>query len=83
MGVALEANGAIVEDACWLWPENNARHINLAELDATLKRVNLALQWQARVLHIIADSVCTHRWITETLTEKARPITKASSEMLI
>ena len=37
MGVALEANGAIVEDACWLRLENDTRHINLAELDATLK----------------------------------------------
>ena len=61
MGVALEVNGAIMEDACWLQLENDARHINLAELDATLKGVNLALQWQARVFHIITDSVCTHR----------------------
>ena len=33
MGVALEANGAIVEDACWLQPKNDARHINLGEPD--------------------------------------------------
>ena len=57
MGVALEANSAVMEDACWLQPENDAKHINLAELDTTLKRVNLALQWQARVLHIVTLSV--------------------------
>ena len=68
---------------CWLRPENDARHINLAELDVTLKRVNLALQWQARMLHIVTDSVCTHRWITDTLIGQARLTTKASSEMLI
>ena len=32
---------------------------NLAELYTTLKGVNLALQWQARVLHIVMDCVRT------------------------
>ena len=44
VGVALENNGSIIEDACWLWPENDMLHINLAELDVTLKGINLALQ---------------------------------------
>ena len=70
MGVAFEVNGGIMEDACWLQPENDARHINLAELDTTLKGVNLALQRQAKLLHIITDSVCTHWWITDALTGK-------------
>ena len=61
MGVAIEANIAIVEDACWLRLENDARHIYLAGLDANLKGVKLALQWQTRVLHIIIDSVYMHR----------------------
>ena len=45
--------------------------INLAELDTTLKVGNLALQWEARVLHIVTDSVCMHQWITDGLTRKA------------
>ena len=83
MKVALGVNGAIIEDDCWLWPENDARHINLAELDAILKGINLALQWQARVLHIDTDSVYTHQWITFALTRKTWLTTKASSEMLM
>ena len=83
MGVPLEANSALTENACWLWPKNDARHINLAELDVTLKGVNLALQWQANVLYIVTDSVCTHRCITDALTRKAWLITKVSSVMLI
>ena len=39
VGAALEANGAILGDTCWLWMENDARHINLAELDATLREL--------------------------------------------
>lgn len=83
LGVALAVDGRIIEDACWLRPENDAKHINLAELDATLKGVNLALQWQARILHIITDSTCVHRWMTNALNGKARLTTKASAEMLI
>ena len=83
LGVALAVDEFIVEDACWLWPENDSRHINLAELDATLKGVNLVLQWQARVLHIVMDSVCVHWWVTDVLSGKAWLTTRASSEMLI
>ena len=83
LGAAFAVNEFIIEDACWLRPENDSRHINLAKLDATLKGVNLVLQWQARVLHIVTDSVCMHQWITDALSGKARLTTKASSEMLI
>ena len=83
LGVALAVDEFIIEDVCWLRPENDSRHINLAELDATLKGINLAFQWQARVPHIIMDSVCMHRWITDALSRKAQLTTKASREMLI
>ena len=82
-GVALEASGTVVEDACWLRPTNDSRHINLAELDAALKGVNLALQWEATTLHLVTDSACVHRWISDTLTGKARVNTRAAGEMLI
>ena len=42
-GMALETNGTVIEDACWLHPINNTQHINLAELDTALKGTNLAL----------------------------------------
>ena len=83
MGAALEDKGSIIEDACWLQPENDTRHINLAELDATLKRINQAHQWQAAVLSIITDSACTQRWISDAQTGRVRLTTKASSEILI
>ena len=59
-GVALEMNGMVIEDACWLCPINDAQHINLAELDAALKGINLALQWEVTVLHLVTDSACVH-----------------------
>ena len=55
--VVLERHGDILEDVYWLHPTNNALHINSAELDATMKGLNLALQWQARIVHLHTDSV--------------------------
>ena len=82
-GVALETNGTVIEDACWLCPINDAQHINLAELDAALKGTNLALQWEATVLHLVTDLACVHQWISDTLTGKARVNTKAAGKMLV
>ena len=82
-GVALETNGTVIEDACWLRPINDTQHINLAELDVALKGTNLALQWEATELHLVADSACVHRWISDTLTGKAHVNTRAAGEMLV
>lgn len=37
-GVALEVNEGIVQDACWLRPEEDAKQINLVEFDAIIKK---------------------------------------------
>ena len=83
IGVLLEKDGAAVEDACLLRPTNDAAHINLAELNAVMKGVNLALQCKVRKLRIHTDSLCVYHWIWDTPAGKARARTKAASEMLI
>ena len=83
IGVLLEKNGVVTEDAGWLRPMNHAAHINLAELDGVLKGINLALQWGVKVLHVRTDSLCMYHWVSDTLLGKARVRTKAASEMLI
>ena len=80
--VALGANENI-KDACWLHPTNNAKHINLAELEVALKGVKQALWWQATVLNLVTNSACMHWWISDTLTRKVRMNTKAVGEMLV
>ena len=69
--VALERHETVLGNACWLRPENDTQHINIVELDAVLKGVNLALQWQSMVLHIKTDSVCVYHWVLDTLTGRA------------
>ena len=82
-GVSLVYDGAVVEDACWLRPEKDSQHINLAELGAIIKGINLAILWKTTTMHLFTDSACVHKWISDTLTGKARVRTKAASEMLI
>ena len=81
-GASVEVGGHIIEDASWLRPENSS-HINIAELDALIKGVNLALCWGLEELHLKTDSLTVYHWISDALSRKARLKTKAVSEMLI
>ncbi|XP_064106974.1 uncharacterized protein LOC135215948 [Macrobrachium nipponense] len=82
LGVAAEVNGSIVEDASWLWKDDSC-HINMAELDAVIKGLNLALAWKIQKVELMTDSSTVHRWISDGLLGKSRLKTKAASEMLI
>ena len=46
-GVALERKKQIIEDGAWLQKADDGTHINLAELKAVIKGVNLAMKWGA------------------------------------
>ena len=81
--MSLVYDGAIIEDVCWLCPEKDSQHINLVELDAIIKGINLAILWKTTTVHLFTDSACVYKWISDTLTAKARVKTKAASEMLI
>lgn len=81
-GALVEVEGCVIEDGCWLRPEDGM-HINLAELDALLKGINMALVWNMKVIHIKTDSSTVFHWISDALSGKSRLKTKAPSEMLI
>uniref|UniRef100_A0A5S6R0A2 Integrase catalytic domain-containing protein n=1 Tax=Trichuris muris TaxID=70415 RepID=A0A5S6R0A2_TRIMR len=82
LGVALEVGGAIVEDASWL-RRDDAQHINMAELDAVIRGLNLAIAWKMTIIELMTDSSTVYRWIADGLTGKSRLRTKAAGEMLI
>ena len=42
-GVALEIAGVKVEDRSWLREQGDKRHINVAEPDAVIKGLNMAI----------------------------------------
>ena len=83
LGIVIEVEGHVVEDASWLRSEDSSSLINMAELDAVIKGVNAALAWKLKTLHVRTDSLTVYHWILNALSGKVRLKTKASSEMLI
>ena len=82
LGVAIEVDGEVVEDVYWLRPSDGT-HINMAELDAALKGVNMVIFWGAAKVRLMTDSRTVFHWIADLLGGKARLKTKAASETRI
>lgn len=57
LGVVIEIDHEIVEDAAWLRSKADTAHINRVELDAVIKGLNLAIKWGNREIAIMCDSV--------------------------
>ena len=83
LGIALEIKGSVVEDSAWLRKTSDCAHINVAELDAVLKGMNLALKWGLRVIEVMTDSVTVMSWLRSVLTGNRRVRTHGAAEMLI
>lgn len=82
-GVLLEIDGVTVEDAAWLRKSDDFHHINVAELNAVLKGVNLGVKWGLKEILILTDSVTVGRWIDLTLSEERRIKTSGAAEILV
>ncbi|KHJ41639.1 hypothetical protein D918_08286 [Trichuris suis] len=82
LSVALEVGGSVIEDGTWLRPDE-ARHINMAELDAVIKGLNLALSWEMKEIELMTDSATVHQWIEDGLSGRTRLQTKAANEILV
>ncbi|XP_029643257.1 uncharacterized protein LOC115217646 [Octopus sinensis] len=83
IGVVLEVGGVTVEDAAWLRKMDDCSHINVAELEAVLKGVNLALKWGLHTIEIRTDSATVLGWATAVITDERRVRTKGAAEMLV
>ncbi len=83
VGVALEIDGNVVEDATWLRKQDDPTHINLAELEAVLRGLNLALAWDIAQLEIITDSATVHSWVTSLLNGDRPLRVKGLGEALV
>ena len=82
--VVKDPAGSVLEDACWLRSERErSSHINMAELDAAVKGINLAILWGAKEVALRTDSATVFNWIRDALSGRARLRSKAQGEMLI
>ncbi len=67
LGACLEVEGEIVEDAAWLRKKEDAHHINISELEAVVKGINMALSWNVRKLTIRSDSATVASWLRSAI----------------
>ncbi|XP_065657970.1 uncharacterized protein LOC136082493 [Hydra vulgaris] len=83
MGALIQVGETTVEDATWLRKETSDIHINMAELDAVIRGMNMALMWKLKKVTVFTDSVTVFHWVSDALTGKSRLRSKATGEMLI
>ena len=83
IGVRLEIDGEIVEDAAWLRPESDSAHINRAELDAVIRGINLALRWGPREIRVLSDSATVCGWMKSLIQKSHNVRTRSLGEILI
>ena len=83
LGVRLDVDGVVVEDGSWLRKADDSSHINVAELEAAMKGVNLALKWGAKRLEIMTDSATTFGWISSVIRDTKCPKVSGLCEMLV
>ena len=76
--------GDVLEDACWLRSQRDSvSHINMSELDAAIKGLNLAVAWGVRTVTLCTDSAAVASWIRDAVSGRARLRSKARGELLI
>ncbi|KAI0983140.1 hypothetical protein GJ496_005970 [Pomphorhynchus laevis] len=63
VGVVVELNGNVIEDASWLRKMDDDTHINLAELEAVIKGVNIAISNKFSKIKILTDSSSVRAWV--------------------
>ena len=83
LGVVIEIGGAVVEDASSLRPKDDVNHINVAELDAVLKGINLGYSWGLDEMKIMTDSATVAGWIQSVLSDSRRIRVHGISEVLV
>ena len=83
MGAVLEVGGVEVEDASWMRKKDDYSHINVAELEAVLKGINLCAKWHLKRVEVVTDSATVYGWLRLTLTEEKKVKTKGAAEVLV
>lgn len=83
MGVAIQVDDVVVEDATWLRKKSDHLHINVSELEAVGRGINLAISWGFKTFTIATDSRTVLSWLDNTIEGYDRVRTKSAAQMLI
>ena len=82
-GVLLEIDGVVAEDGTWMLKKIDYNHINVAELEAVMKGINLCVNWGLKNIIVKTDSATVEGWLKTTLSEERRVKTKGAAEILV
>jgi len=83
LGVVITIDDVVVEDAAWLRKTGDSSHINLSELDAAIRGINMAIRWGWKKFTLKTDSATVKSWLNAALHDTHNVRTHALSEMLI
>lgn len=76
-------NNTVVVDTAWLRKKDYYNHINVTELEAVLKGINLALKWGLQTIELKTDSSTVNGWMKAVRSEDKRVRTKGVGEMIV
>ena len=82
-GVVVEINGIVAEDGTWMRKKDDYNHINVAELEAVLKGINMCVNWGLKDIVVHTDSATVQGWLKITMTGERRVKTKGAAEILV
>ena len=71
-GALIEVNGSVLEDRAWLRKVDDKKHINVAELEAVIRGLQLATDWSARNVTLKTDSKTVYGWLQAVLKNTNR-----------
>ena len=83
IGVVLEEAGAVVEDGCWMRPESENHHINVAELEAIIKGLSVCVSYKLQSVKVMTDSKSVFGWVKSMLTNTCRVKVSGLNEALV
>ena len=83
VGTSIEIGGTVVEDATWLRKTDDAMHINVSELEAVVKGINLAIKWNMSDMEVMTDSVTVYNWVNSIIKDSHRAKVSGLSEMIV
>ena len=82
-GAVLEIDGRTVEDCSWLRKPEDARHINVVELDSAVEGISLAAEWDIREFDLKTNSKTVAGWLQQVVSNSRRVKTGGIHELLV
>lgn len=83
LGVVVTIDDVVVEDGSWLRKKQDSAHVNVAELDAAIKGINMGIKWKLEEIELVTDSSTVKGWLSNIVNKTHRPRTHGMSEMII